>query len=90
MIVNSIQIESAFSPPIVMNDPLRPGPPNPMLQALKPRITIQLAAGAPIVLQPYGDPRPTKWPEVKAGVVVGGLLLGYLAFLGAGNLLAGR
>ncbi len=80
--VTRIQIDSEWLPPIVLDNPFQPGPPNPFLEGLKPRITMEIAGGAvePVVIAPYGEPRANRWPLVKGALVVGGLLL--LMFLG--------
>ena len=66
--VSGIKIESAFLPPIDLPEPFKPGPPNPLLQLLKPKITLQTSLGEKI-LTPYGDPGPSKWPMVKMALL---------------------
>ena len=66
--VSGIKIESAFLPPIDLPEPFKPGPPNPLLQLLKPKITLQTSLGEK-VLTPYGDPGPSKWPMVKMALL---------------------
>jgi len=80
--VKSVRVESEYGPTIDIRDPLIPGPPNPYLQALKPKITIDIEGMDPIVMAPYGFPGPTKWEGIKTGAQVGGSALGLgLAFL---------
>lgn len=75
-LVKKATIESEYLPTIQLNDPFRPGPPNPLLQALKPRITLEVAGSSrPIVIAPYGNPGPSKWPLIRAGLVASGLVL---------------
>jgi len=78
--IKSMTIESEYLPPIHLNDPFAPGAPNPLLQRLKPRVTVTLADGLgdPVVIAPYGQPGASKWPIVQAlgiaaivGLVVG-------------------
>lgn len=78
--ITSLTVETEYLPPIMLSDPFAPGKPNPLLQRLKPRVTLTLADGLgdPVVLTPYGAPGPSKWPVVQAfgiaaivGVVVG-------------------
>lgn len=71
----SITIESAYGPTIVLDDPLKKGPPNPFLEKLQPKITVNVKGAKPIVLAPYGTPGPTKWPMIKNGTLLGGALL---------------
>lgn len=74
--IQSITVETAYGPPIVIDNPLQPSPPSSLLQALKPKVTIQLKNQSPTVITPYGDPGPTKWPMVKLGAyIVGGFLV---------------
>lgn len=75
--VSGIKIESAFLPPIDLPDPFKPGPPNPLLQWLKPRITLDTSLGTK-VLTPYGDPGPSRWPQVKMAMLVLGV--GFLVY----------
>jgi hypothetical protein len=82
--ITGIRIESAWLPPVYIRDPFAaaPGPvaPNPVLSALKPRVTLEVRGGSmkPIVTAPYGDPGVSRWPVLRTGLVVvgiGGLLL---------------
>lgn len=76
-LVTKATIESAYLPPIVIDKPFAPGgEPNPLLKALRPRITVELASGsiAPVVIAPYGDPGPSKWPMVRTGLLIGGAI----------------
>lgn len=78
--ITRIDVETAYGPPIVLNDPFAPGPPNPYLKALKPRVTIQVA-GQQIQMKPYGDPGVTKWPLVATGAaLVGAVGLAYVGY----------
>lgn len=79
--VQSIVIETAYGPPIVIDDPLKPAPPNPFLQALKPKITLTIKGQNPLIITPYGDPGVTRWPIVKVGaLVLGGLLVAGIGY----------
>lgn len=76
--VTGVTIETAWTPPIVIRDPFQPGAPSPILQALRPRVTVEIRGGAgkPLVMAPYGDPGPSRWPlVVGAGAVLLGLLV---------------
>lgn len=74
--LQSVSIETAYGPLILIKDPLKPAPPNPLMQKLKPKVTLNIKGQAPVVLEPYGDPGVSKWPMVKligmaaAGVVI--------------------
>ncbi len=75
-LVERATVETTLMPPLVLNQPFAPGPPNPLLQMLRPRITLRVA-GSDVVLAPYGDPGVSRWPVVKVvGMTIGGLLLG--------------
>lgn len=70
--VERIRVESAFSPPVELERPFQPGPPNPYLQHLKPKITITFA-GHPVVMAPYGEPDPQSWPRTRGLLIIGGI-----------------
>lgn len=79
--VQSVKVETAYLPPlnIVGGDVAQAisssggGAEGINLGAiLKPKITVQLAAGNPIVYAPYGDPGPSSWLPLIA--VCGGAL----------------
>lgn len=78
--VKGVTVETAYLPTIRLNQPFAPGPPNALLSALKPKISIDIGEGAPIVMTPYGDPGTTKWPVVALIFVGGAFALGYLAY----------
>lgn len=81
-LIEQVRIDSEYLPTIVLDDPFAPGPPSPVLQALKPQITLRVA-GRDIVMAPYGTPGPTKWPLVRAGAVVAGAFVVGLMLRGA-------
>jgi hypothetical protein len=71
-LVTGIKVESAYLPTIDIRDPFRPGAPSPVLQRLRPKITLSMGAGLdPVVVKPYGEPGPTKWPALAALLAVG-------------------
>ena len=68
--VTSIYFDSNYGPHVEVEDPFKStGKTDPYLLALQPRLQINTPAG-PIVLEPYGAPKPTKWPMVKVGLAV--------------------
>ncbi len=74
--ITGIKIETAYLPEVSIANPFQPGPPNPYLSALKPKVTIELAGGAirPVVLAPYGDPgasAPSVGGKLLAGAAAG-------------------
>lgn len=71
-LIEGVTVETTVLPTVTVKDPFAPGPPNPLLQLLKPRITVAVAGSQPLVIAPYGDPGPTRWPVVK--LVAFGLL----------------
>lgn len=73
--ISRIDVETAYGPPIIINDPFKPGPPNPYLSALKPRVTLTIA-DQKVDIAPYGAPGPTKWPIIATGAAVAGVLVG--------------
>lgn len=81
--VKTIRVYTAYGPPIEIDDPFAPGPPNAAIAWMKPRVEITFAVGNPLVIQPWGDPRPGHWGEVQ----VGGIVAGALAYFGAMYLL---
>lgn len=81
--IKGITVQTAYLPDIVINDPFAKGPPvpNPILQALKPKITVSLdIAGMQkdVAMTPYGEPGATKWPVIKTGLLV--LAIGFLSY----------
>lgn len=70
--IKSIKIESAFLPEIYLDDPFKPGPPNPILQLLKPQITINTSLGEQKIA-PYGEPGASIWPVVKTALLIAGI-----------------
>jgi len=76
-LVQQITIETAFFPPVVIDRPLEPGPPNPLLEWLQPVVYIQTPYGSPIRSAPYGVPAKNHWPEIQ--LALGALALALLA-----------
>lgn len=70
-LVTQIRVDTEYLPPLVLNDPFQPGQPSPLMQALKPRITL-MVSGKPVVVAPYGEPGTSKWPAIKTGLVIAG------------------
>lgn len=82
--VTKVTIETAYTPRIEIDQPFQSGgEPSPLLKALRPKVTMEVMGGAksPVVIQPYGDPGPTRWPQIQAGLLAGGALL--LVLIGA-------
>lgn len=76
--IKGIRIESVFLPDIYLPDPFKASvTPNPFLQALKPKITIESTLGDK-VLTPYGEPGASMWPAIKTGLLVAGI--GFMAW----------
>ncbi len=67
--VTRMTVETAVTPTIVVDDPFAPGPPSPLLQLLKPKVTLTTAAG-PLVIAPYGTPSPRGWLWALAGAAL--------------------
>jgi len=78
--IKKITVETAYLPRIELNDPFAPGPPNPLLQALKPKVTIETASMEPIIMQPYGAPGPTKFPLISVVTLAGLAALIYVGW----------
>lgn len=76
-IVERLTIETSFTPPLVLDNPLEAGQPNFLLSLLKPRITVT-AFGNNVVSEPYGAP-DNYWPIVK--LVAIGLAFFLLLFM---------
>lgn len=74
--VDRITIETVWLPPIVIDKPFAPTPPEQQTSVgrlLKPKITVR-AYGSPVVMKPYGEPQPN-WPILKTALMgLGGLL----------------
>lgn len=74
-LVESITFESKFFPAFTIERPFADtgAPPNPFIQAMKPKITIRTSLGDN-VSAPYGDPGETLWPQVQfAGLLALGV-----------------
>jgi hypothetical protein len=68
--ISGIKIESAFLPEIYLPEPFKPGTPNPFLQALKPKITVETTGLGNQVVAPYGQPGPSMWPQIKTALLL--------------------
>lgn len=82
--VKHIRVETAWLPTIDLPNPFQPGPPSPLLQALRPKITLSLEAlgqQKDVVSAPYGEPGPSKWPAIQNLLLFAALgTLGYLVY----------
>ncbi len=74
-LIKEIRIDTAYAPPLIVNDPFKPGVSNWWLDKLKPKITIVPRSPYlhPMVSAPWGDPGKTKWPEIRTVVEVLGV-----------------
>jgi hypothetical protein len=67
--VQQIRVESAYLPPVIINDPFGPGAPSPasaaVLGVLRPKVSVILSGGQVISRAPWGDPGASKWPAIK-------------------------
>lgn|SRR5512147_490091 len=79
--VERIQLDTAWGPPVVLDEPFAPGEPNapPSLfeRVMKPALRIYARGGGePITVAPAGDPGASKWPLVSIGLgFVGAMIL---------------
>jgi len=78
-LIQQVLIESAWTPAIRLNYPLRLGPsgqpPSAVMRLLKPKVTLTLAPPfKPYTFAPAGEPGGSKWPLLEAGAVIVGLL----------------
>lgn len=78
--ISAITVETTYLPPIVIEDPFAKGPPNPVMERLKPKITLHSQVIDAIVSKPYGDPGPSQWPMIKLGLIVASVLASYLVY----------
>jgi hypothetical protein len=81
--VKAIRIESAWGPKTRITDPFSPSPPGQtsvLGPFLKPKITLEMKSGwgGNRSIAPYGDPGPSKFPFLVAGVIA----LAALAYVG--------
>jgi hypothetical protein len=83
-LVSGILVETAYGPPIYLADPFRPTPPGAIspVSYLKPKVTIFLKTGNPVVTAPYGDPGETRWPYIQLGIAALSLAVLYVIFKG--------
>lgn len=72
--VRKMTVESVYLPTITLDRPFSPGAPSPLLEMLKPKITLEIDGfEKPVVMTPYGQPAK-RWPMVQLGLIVGGVL----------------
>lgn len=64
-LIGKITIQTAWLPDITV-DPN--GPPSIFAPILKPKITVDVA-GNPVIVEPYGEPGPSKWSYALGGIV---------------------
>lgn len=70
-LVTGVTIRTRYLPDIVLDHPFdTSGQPNPVLDFLKPQITINTRVGSD-TSSPYGDPGPTQWPVVQLFILGG-------------------
>lgn len=87
-LIKRMKIESAYFPPLEIEDPFGPGPSAVQTwgSRLKPQVTLTVEGVGPLVSAPFGRPGATKWPLVRVGAIAGGAVLGTLAILGIRSL----
>lgn len=78
-LVTGLTIESAWLPPIVIRDPFsaaaQPGPGSQAGALLKPRVSLEISGDPRAVsVAPWGEPGPSRWPEVKVLLIAVGLV----------------
>lgn len=68
--ITRISVESEYLPRIDIDKPFEPGPPNPFLSALRPKITVELNGDSanPITIAPYGEPTGSGAAKIEWGV----------------------
>ncbi len=84
-LIKRFTMRTAYLPTFSLDDPLGPPPPEGTLTSrmgklFKPRFEIEVAGVPnPFVINPWGDPPPTRWPIIATAgtfaVAVGGALL---------------
>jgi hypothetical protein len=79
--VKTLEVKTAYGPPIRVDYPFADGPPNPYLEKLQPQVKLTLANGQVVDMAPYGEPGPTKWPQIETYVKVSGAIIGAGAVL---------
>ena len=77
--VQEIRIESAWTPPLILNQPFADNRPSPVASALgsffKPVVVTTLAGGATYRSAPYGEPGESNWQAVQVAAAGGMILL---------------
>ncbi|MFA6118112.1 MAG: hypothetical protein WC729_29265 [Sphingomonas sp.] len=84
-LIESIEIHTRWLPPILIDKPLVesngvPSPADAFAKAFKPKVIVRVKGIPSIEYAPAGEPGPTRWPYVRAGLVVGGIGFAYLIF----------
>ncbi len=84
-LIKRFTMRTAYLPDFSLDDPLGPPPPEGSVTSrvgklLKPRFEIEVAGVPnPFVINPWGDPPPTRWPIIATAgtfaVAIGGALI---------------
>jgi hypothetical protein len=78
-LVGAVAVDSAWGPPIYVDDPFHPSAPgteSALGKILRPKVTVYWRDGTTQVIAPYGEPGPSKWPfPVFALAGLAGLLV---------------
>lgn len=87
-LIESVEVRSAFSPPIVLNikDILKEGPPNPVVKRVKPTIIIKGGIEQQVIA-PAGVVGPDEWKRnllILTGATAGVTALGVMAVFSVG------
>jgi hypothetical protein len=87
-LIKKVKVETAYTPPYIIDDPFAPGEPNPFLEKIRPKVTLYTVQNRPVSIEPYGPPGETQWPKVKRNAAIAGAGVGlvtawilYRAFL---------
>lgn len=73
-LVSGIRVETAWGPEFTVA-PFASSTPSPIARALRPKFTVLLAGGGEYAIAPYGEPGPTKWPLIQAGLIFAGIVI---------------
>ena len=87
-LITYVRIDTTALPTVVIDKPLAPGAPTDasLVKTLRPRVEIGIQGADPIVIQKWGDPRPTKWPTYATIAGVSGGIFLALAVAGVVSL----
>lgn len=73
----TITVETKWFPPLVVEVTNDDSPPNLVMRALKPKVTIAIKGTKITSIAPAGEPVPNEWPKVKIGLAIAAAVVAF-------------